>query len=281
VPHSRTTALLAAQSPDWSRPLTVPRISRGSRLLLRVGDIGLARSHQLELLDGAGWNEEELRGNFRDIERVNRWMGGSALTIRGVAELVARTDPTRQLTILDLGTGSGDIPKTVCDWARRWNRKISIVATDRSPEILQLASTGGYPEIRFEPADACNLEYPASSFDIVTSSLLLHHLPADRARAALIDMGRVARLGVMINDIVRHNPGYWIARLLSILTTTNRLTRADGPLSVRRALTLVELFNLFEGTNLDIARVDQWGLYRVGITALVDDSANGVDDDHV
>ena len=241
----------------------------------------MARSHQLELLDGAGWNKEELRGNFRDIERVNRWMGGSALTIRGVAELVARTDPTRQLTILDLGTGSGDIPKTVCDWARRWNRKISIVATDRSPEILQLASTGGYPEIRFEPADACNLEYPARSFDIVTSSLLLHHLPADRARAALIDMGRVARLGVVINDIVRHNPGYWIARLLSILTTTNRLTRADGPLSVRRALTLVELFNLFEGTNLDIARVDQWGLYRVGITALVDDSANGVDDDHV
>src|SRR5690242_13969523 len=46
------------------------------------------RSFEQEMLDRDGYAAGELRTNFRDIERVNRWLGGSTLTLRAFQDLL-------------------------------------------------------------------------------------------------------------------------------------------------------------------------------------------------
>jgi len=65
-------------------------------------------------------------------------------------------------------------------------------------------------------------------------------------------MGRVARRGIVINDLRRNRLAWLGAWLLSRLVTGNRYTRHDAPLSVRRAYTLAELTSLMAAAGLRV-----------------------------
>jgi ubiquinone/menaquinone biosynthesis C-methylase UbiE len=183
--------------------------------------------------------------------------------------LVKGREPERELKILDVGTGSADIPKALCRWARRSKIRLQVTATDARPEMLSLAEIKGYPEIRLRQADARQLPDDAAEFDIVTSSLLLHHLSRPDAVVVLAEMRRAALLGVVVNDLVRNSVSYVLARFLAHAGTSNRLTRYDGPLSVRRSMTLRELLALVGEAGLEIEHVEQFGLYRAAVAAVV------------
>ena len=71
--------------------------------------------------------------------------------------------------------------------------------------------------------------------DVVHTSLVVHHLEPDDAARLLAEMTRVARLGVVVNDLVRGRLAYLGAWLLAHLTTTNAYTRHDAPMSVQRS----------------------------------------------
>lgn len=242
--------------------------SLASRLLLRAGSLGMERSMESELLDGHDWSREELRGTFGDMERVNRLLGGAGLSVRALRRLAAGAEPSQPLRILDVGTGASGIPVAMCRWARRAGRRLDVTASDYSHDVLDLPRTPGYPEIRYELADARDLNYPDGSFDIVANSLILHHLDEGESVAALTEMTRVARLGVIVNDLLRNSFGYTGARLLSQLLTGNRLSRHDGPLSVRKAYTLGECMTLCERVGLRVVRVEQFALYRFALTCV-------------
>jgi hypothetical protein len=120
----------------------------------------------------------------------------------------------------------------------------------------------------FAAADARCLPFGDLSFDVVMCSLALHHQVPDDALAMLREMRRVARRGVVVNDIVRCWRGYWGAWLLSRTLSRNPLTRHDGPLSVRRAYTRPEMLALAAEAGLGAVTFDEGLLgYRVAMTA--------------
>jgi ubiquinone/menaquinone biosynthesis C-methylase UbiE len=112
------------------------------------------------------------------------------------------------------------------------------------------SGAGGIPGLRLAVADGRELPYPDGTFDIAHASLVLHHLEPEEAVALLRDMARVARLGVVINDLARGRLAWAGACLLAHLTTRNAFTRHDAPLSVRRAYTVAEARALFERAGL-------------------------------
>jgi ubiquinone/menaquinone biosynthesis C-methylase UbiE len=185
---------------------------------------------------------ETLAGNLRDLERINRLLGGRALSWRAV-EAVAHELPGRQLTMLDVGTGAADIPRHLLARAQSAGIGLSVRATDVRPEILEHARRNGEPDpdLQLELGDVDGLSHQADSFDIVHASLVLHHLEPPEASRMLAEMGRVARRAVVINDLDRAQRWWLGAWLLSRLMTGNRYTRHDAPLSVRRAYTADEL----------------------------------------
>jgi SAM-dependent methyltransferase len=214
-----------------------------------------------ELLDGP-IDVAVLRGNLRDMARVNRWLGGTAVSRRAVVHLASRnrtasdTDRAswrdRPIRLLDVGTGAADIPRSLQRWLARHAIRLEIEAVDRRPQILDVArdQVGERPDLRLQRADGENLPYPDASFDIAHCSLLVHHLEPGRAVALLGEMARVSRIGVVVNDLDRTRHGYVGAWLLSRLATRNRYTRHDAPLSVRRAYRPAEIVRLATGARL-------------------------------
>jgi SAM-dependent methyltransferase len=212
-----------------------------------------------ELLDGPT-EIDVLRGNLRDMARVNRWLGGTVVSRRAIVHLASRGRSAsdlaswrdRPLRLLDVGTGAADIPRSLQRWLARHAIRLEIEAVDRRPQILDVAreQVGERPDLRFARADGENLPYPDASFDIAHCSLLVHHLEPGRATALLGEMARVSRIGVVVNDLDRTRHGYLGAWLLSRLATRNRYTRHDAPLSVRRAYRPAEIIQLATGARL-------------------------------
>lgn len=203
----------------------------------------LPRRDAKELLDEAQHDSQELAGNFRDIRRVNHLLGGTSVIFRHLPRLLDGIPADQPVTILDLATGAADIPAAISRWANRLNRPVAIVASDNSDDILDLAreQVAGYPNITVASYDARSVPLPDNAFDIVLCSLSLHHLSPDDAVLVLREMHRLARVGFILNDLRRGRLGYAAAWTAARLTTRNRLTRHDAPLSVRRAYTPDEL----------------------------------------
>ncbi len=186
----------------------------------------------------------QLARNFDDIERANRWLGGTAPVVR---EIFARDVEW----VLDVGCGSADIPRALLREAQRRGRRLEIVALDRSEAVLGIArSRAPGSRLRFARAEATALPFPDASFDVVTCNLMLHHLAPQEAVGALREMRRVARLTPLVCDLRRSFAGYAGALAFANLMATSRLTRHDAPLSARRAYTPSEAS--------DMARTAGW-----------------------
>lgn len=223
-----------------------------------------------ELLDGPLDDPAVLRGNLRDLARINRWLGGARASRRALDALLAgRSVPH---TLLDVGTGGADIPIALVRAGTRRGRSLRVTGLDSRPEVLAAAAaiaerSGAAVDLVL--GDGRSLPFPDRSFDVVHASLLIHHLEPPEAIAFLAEARRVARRGVVVNDLVRAR-WHWLAALALLrLTTRNRYTRHDGPLSVRRAYTRVELRALLAGAGLrPVAERAAIAGHRVAIAAV-------------
>jgi ubiquinone/menaquinone biosynthesis C-methylase UbiE len=200
-----------------------------------------------EHLDGALADTATLDGNLRDLARINRTFGGTRLSVDAVRRLLEAADSAARRTtleVLDVGTGAADIPLALTRASGPWSR-IHVTATDSRPEILAAARRisprlEGTSEVTLAEADGRSLPYPDSSFDIAHASLVLHHLSREDAVTFLRELRRVARVGVVVNDLARSRLNWLGAWLVLHAMTRNGWTLHDGVLSVRRAWTVAE-----------------------------------------
>jgi len=212
--------------------------------------------HAVEMLDlpaPPGDRAETLA----DVARLNALFGGRVMTVSHLKRLIAALPLARPVTVLDVGTGGADLPIALVRWARRAGRRIRVLALDRDRTTLDVARrvTRPYPEIQLLQGDALALPLHARSVDVLVSALMLHHLTPDAAVGSLAEMERAARLGFVVNDLVRSRTAYGLVWLATRILTRNRMSRHDGPLSVRRAYTPDELRTLCEKGGLFDVRV--------------------------
>ena len=223
------------------------------------------RTDSEELLDRVGHDPAELAANLRDIRTVNRLAGGAATVLRHLPGLVCRVPRGPPVEVLDLATGSGDIPRALVAWAARNGRPLHLTVTDLSPEILAEArrTLAHVPAVTVTVCDARAVPLPDRSFDVVLCSLSLHHFAPGDAVRVLREMERLSRTGFIVNDIRRCALGYVAAWAASRVATRNRLTRHDMPLSVLRAYTPDELRALLREAGMPDATVTTHPLFRM------------------
>jgi ubiquinone/menaquinone biosynthesis C-methylase UbiE len=218
-----------------------------------------------ELLDG-DLDVKTLEGNLRDLARLNHMLDGAGVSYRAVRALRGRGGG--RLRLLDVGTGAADIALALRRSAPTAAAHLEVVATDVRPEIVGVArrnAAGSDIAVKEAPPD--RIDEQDRSFDIVHSSMVLHHLEPDAAVAALREMARVARRAVIVNDLDRGRHWLLIARLLSTVFTRNAYTRNDAPLSVQRAYRPDELAQLaLEAGLVEEERRWAWPRYRYAIT---------------
>lgn len=221
-----------------------------------------------ELMDEPAQDPGELEKSLRDLREVNRWLGGTRVVLHYLADLVRR-HPRAEYRVLDIATGSGDIPLQVAKWARGEDLQVAIVATDNHPTTLEAARahTAAEPCIRVEAADAMELPYANESFDVALFSTALHHFDDERdCIRVLREMHRVCRIGFIVNDLARSRPALLGARLLAVTVwRTHPITRHDGPLSIRRAFTPAELRALAAKAGFANGRVQAHFPFRLAL----------------
>lgn len=227
-------------------------------------------AHAEELLDGPLDDLDAVAGNLADLRRFNRAFG-VRLSRAAIERLVPAPEPLR---LLDIGTGGADIPIALLAGASRAGRAMCVTAVDQSAAILAAAERArpGISSVRdldLVVADGASLPYPDVSFDVAHASLVAHHLEPAEVIAMLQEAARVARRGVVLNDLVRGRVYWASAWVMSHTITRNPLTRVDAPMSVRRAYTRRELRALVDEAGLRVvAEYRGFFGHRVAIAAV-------------
>lgn len=205
--------------------------------------------HARELIDGP-LPPADLAASLDDLDRLNAWFGGYALTLARIRRAAARVPSTRALVVVDVGGGRGDCAVRVVRWARGAGRAVRVIVVDRDAASLTHVPRAAYPEIVAVLGDATALPLREDGADVVISSLTLHHLEPDAAVASLAEMAAAARHAAIVNDLARGYLSLAIVWLGTRLLRMHPVSRHDGPLSVRRAYTTAEVRALAEKAGL-------------------------------
>jgi SAM-dependent methyltransferase len=208
---------------------------------------------------------EELEGSLADIRAVNRYLGDRRALLKHLVRKIGGAD----FTLLDIATGSADLPVAIADWARKAGISAAITGIDSNERTIAVAhrQTADYPEITLEVADGLRLPFADKSFDFVLCSKTTHHLANADAERLIKEMLRVARRGYIVMDLRRSWIAYLLIYFLTRLFTRNRLTRFDGPLSVLKSFTPGELATLASNAgaaNFSVSREPFWLLVLSG-----------------
>jgi ubiquinone/menaquinone biosynthesis C-methylase UbiE len=195
------------------------------------------RVDEPELMDAPGLPEDEVEDAYRVLRLVNKQLGNLRTIRREFLRFVREDVVDRgEITVLDVGSGSGDIPEAIL--GMRPDRPVRVLALDRDPTAVASARRRSLSVIQ---GDALWLPFADRTIDLVIAVKFAHHFQGPRLDQLLGEMARVARRRVVVLDIRRHWLAYWGFVAWSRVFTSNRLVRHDGPLSVLRGFTPQEM----------------------------------------
>jgi len=202
----------------------------------------------LEMMDRPQPLSAELERDLERLRQLNRWFGSHRLVLSFMQRWIK---PRARLRIVDLATGSSDIPRLIVDYARSIDAAVKIDAVDRQPPTLEVARklSADYPEISFSEANILEWQ-SAESYDIVLNSLALHHFSEEDAVSVLRHCRELSRSFVLVSDLRR---GFFLKAGVHLLTAVifrEPMTKFDARLSAARAFSFAEMH--------DVARRAGW-----------------------
>ena len=219
-----------------------------------------------ELLDDPAADASAARESLRNIALANRWFGGARAVRRGLVRLLIGIPRGTRLTLLDLGTGMGDIPLAAARWAARAGVHLVPLGIERSGVAARLARSAGLP---VAVADIGRLPFRPRCADVVLASQVAHHFSPQSAGRLFRLCGDLARHGVIVADLHRSAGASASFAIGARLLRFDPITRADGHTSIRRGYSVAELRALLAqaGVRTSVRRVAPWRLvaaWRVG-----------------
>ena len=196
----------------------------------------------LEMMDRPQPVSPELERDLKRLRQLNRWFGSYRLVSIFTRRWIM---PGAQLRIVDLATGSGDIPRLLLDRARRMGARIEVDAVDQQAATLEIARSlsADYPEISYHAANILEWDCP-QRYDIALCSLVLHHFSNDDAVRLLRRCRELSKRFVLVSDLRR---GFLLQSGVYMLTAVifrEPMTRFDARLSAQRAFSFSEMREL-------------------------------------
>ncbi len=206
-----------------------------------------------ELLDDPRAAPAQVTTSLRNIARANRWFGGAAAVRFGLERALPAEARTGSLTLLDVGTGLGDLPRMAVAWAARRGITLRAVGLERHGVAARLAGQQGVAAVI---GDGGSLPFAERSFDIVLLSQVVHHFAPDAIVRLLRECGRVARQAVIVADLRRSGLAALGFRVAGSLLRFDTETLRDGVTSLRRGFTPASLAALLTaaGASVPVAR---------------------------
>jgi SAM-dependent methyltransferase len=221
---------------------------------------GPAKSDRTELLDLPGNSASDLAHCFKDLRRINRFLGGVGPVKRALQPFLPPLEEQKEITLLDLASGMADVPLALANNWIKQGYKVNLTCVDLNPGHVELSQQAALAQqakvgqsLKFQ---ALSLDIFSDNllnlgqFDFVTCSLAFHHLSAEQQLAALKIMAQQSRKAFLVNDLKRGWFGYLGAHFLGLTFTRSRLVRHDAPLSVLRSFTKGEMKEMAQSARL-------------------------------
>jgi len=192
----------------------------------------------VELLDDPSASPTAVETALHNIARANRWFGGTAAVRWGLGRALRGVPPGARLTLFDVGSGLGDVPRAAAAWAARRGIQLVPMGLERHPVAARLAAAQGLPTV---VGCASAPPVPDKGVDIVSVCMVAHHFEPDSVVELLRTCDRLARRAVIVADLRRAALAAAAFRCGARLFRFDAVTTGDGITSIRRGFTAGEL----------------------------------------
>lgn len=217
------------------------------------------RSEEEEIMDDLDYNGPILHDALDKLAKINRWLGGNTVTINGLKKSLKNHSKKEAITIVDLGCGGGDILREVSRFGKKNGYHFNLVGIDANPHTINYAKqlSQNYDNINFRAIDIFSDEFNFLKYDLVLTTLFLHHFKEEQLVSFLKPVLEKAKLGVVVNDLHRHKLAYYLFKLLCT-TIKNKTIVEDGLTSVLRGFKREELKTISEKINANYQIQWKW-----------------------
>lgn len=194
------------------------------------------RSTDIEIMDDLNCAGEVVEQTLRELDFINKWLGGDQVTLNAVDKLFSRTSDNQEIVIVDLGCGSGKMLSKISVLAQKRNLKVKLIGVDANPNILDYAIRNNKNSaIEFLAIDIFSDEFAKMKFDIVIGTLFFHHFSNQQLASFFHQLRKHTKIGIIVNDIHRHVLAYFSIKWLTGLFSKSAMVKYDAPLSVLRS----------------------------------------------
>lgn len=209
------------------------------------------RADDPEILDDFDLPENDLARNLRELESVNRYLGGHSILETGMARIVKRREGTQYLHLVDVGCGGGDSLRFMASLARKHKWPVRFTGIDANKKAVELAreKNRSYPEVKVEQMDVFSPGFRQLQADIFTFNLVLHHFDDQLIKELLSTCHQQG--DILINDLQRNRLAFFSFALFSRLMRFSFISRHDGLLSIRKSFSRSELYKLLANTGIN------------------------------
>ena len=205
-----------------------------------------SRVQTAEIMDDFSLAGETLRDALDKIAAINRFLGGNQVTLQGVARLLRNVPVEKEITILDVGCGNGDMLRALADYGRKNDRHFRLIGVDANAFAVDYARklSQNHPNIEFICMDVFSTDFADLEYDIALATLTLHHFDQSEILSLLDVFRRRAKTGIVINDLQRSALAYRLFQGLAFVCRLNHMSREDGLVSILRGFKKHELEQL-------------------------------------
>lgn len=216
--------------------------------IIRMAALFAQRSKDIEIMDDLAFHDEVVFQTLRELDFINQWLGGNAVTLNAVEKVWKNTPKDQSVSIIDLGCGSGEMLRLISKRASYQNRTIELTGIDANPHIVNYAinHSNNFNNIKFEALNIFSNEFQSQNIDIVIATLFLHHFSDEELISFFSSLKKQARLGIIVNDIHRHPLAYYSIKWLTAVFSKSSMVKFDAPLSVLRSFKRKELRIILE-----------------------------------
>ncbi|MFP5310995.1 MAG: methyltransferase domain-containing protein [Actinomycetes bacterium] len=194
----------------------------------------------IEQMDRPDCDARLLDNTYRQFGIINRALSGWRRLYTRRLRTITRPDQG-PVTVLDLGSGGGDLAMMLARWAARDGKAMRITGIDPDPRAVRFARRRpAVSGVEFRQAHSRDLVREGATFDAVISNHVLHHLGADELQALLADSETLAAHTVLHNDLIR-SPAAFALFSVAALPFRESFIREDGLTSIRRSYRPAEL----------------------------------------
>mgnify|MGYP000034635873 FL=1 len=217
------------------------------------------RTDKPEIMDDFSMEGDVLRDALDKIAKINQLLGGNQLTLRGIQELMTTITTVKELTIIDVGCGNGDMLRTIADFGLKNDLEFKLIGIDANAFTINHARklSKYYPNITYLCKDVFDEPFSKLKYDIVLCTLTLHHFKEDEIMKLMTLFYANSTIGIVINDLHRSAVAYRLFQALCWVFRLNEMSREDGLTSILRGFKKQELIRYSENLHFSNYKI-QW-----------------------